>query len=79
MTTIDPDTHSSSSLFGPRFFSSLSNTANDTTLFTNQLMADDWQTTNTKSNMSSNVTNETSSDLFDPFAPTIADEMFQTS
>ena len=83
LLTVDPDTHSSSSssssLFGPRFVSSLSNTPNDTTLFTNQLMADDWQTTNTKSNMNNNVTNQTSSDLFDPFAPTIADEMFQTS
>lgn len=80
LLTVDPDTHSSSSsssLFGPRFVSSLSN---DTTLFTNQLMADDRQTTNTKSNMNNNVTNQTSSfDLFDPFASTIADEMFQTS
>ena len=76
LTTVDPDNHSS--LLSPRFLSSLSN---DTTLLTNQLMTDHWQTTEPKSNMNRNVTDQTTSDLFDPFAPTTGspDEMFKTS
>ncbi|CAF0786531.1 unnamed protein product [Adineta steineri] len=69
LVIVDPDT--SSSL--PNLL--LSNDDNDSTLFTNQLITDDLQISNTKSNMnnlpSNDLPDQTTSNLFDPFAPII--------
>ena len=63
---IDPDT---SSLL-TNLLSLPLNHLNETTLYSNQLTTDDLQTKKTKSNMNQSPDEQTTSNLFDPFAPT---------
>ncbi len=74
------DSHSTVVIVDPDASSSLpnllllSNELNGSTSFSNQLITDDLQISNTKSNMSNlpkdDLTEQTTSNLFDPYAPT---------
>jgi hypothetical protein len=72
----DPDTSSSSC----NLLLSSAHRNESSSLFTNQLITDDLQISNTQVNMDNssndNLNQQTTTDLFDPFAPTIKTAMF---